>query len=400
LARVDLAEPAFSDPTAVTNPLFPAGEIDQVLLVGTEAGAPLRVEVTLLPETKTIEWDGRRTEVLAVQYLAHVDGRIHEVAIDWYGQADDGSVWYFGEDVFNYEDGEVADTDGTWLAGRDGPPAMIMPANPQVGDVYRPENAPGLVFEEVTVVAVDETVEGPRGPVEGAITVDELHMDMAREEKTFAHGYGELLTGAGSDLEAVALAVPTDSRSEDPPAELLSLTTDAGVALTAAAAGDWAAASTAVDAIDGAWNALQAGDLPPRLRARMTDVLAALGSAVDAGAASDARQAAIDVQRTSLDLELQYRPLAEVELARIGIWTDQLMLHAEADDAGAVLGDVTTLEWMRDRTAHNLDEADAGSLDDALVELRAAAEAEDLDAARGAASRLGEMVAGFRPPAR
>ena len=28
---------------------------------------------------------------------------------------------------------------------------MIMPADPRVGDVYRPENIPGLVFEEVTV---------------------------------------------------------------------------------------------------------------------------------------------------------------------------------------------------------------------------------------------------------
>jgi hypothetical protein len=85
------------------------------------------------------------------QYVAYSGGRILEVALDWYAQADDGSVWYFGEDVFNYEDGVVADTHGTWLAGRDGPPGMIMPANPAGDQVYRPENIPGLVFEEVTV---------------------------------------------------------------------------------------------------------------------------------------------------------------------------------------------------------------------------------------------------------
>ena len=60
--------------------------------------------------------------------VAYLDGRIHEVALDWYAQADDGSAWYFGEDVFNYEDGKVADTEGTWIVGGETPAAMIMPA--------------------------------------------------------------------------------------------------------------------------------------------------------------------------------------------------------------------------------------------------------------------------------
>ncbi len=54
---------------------------------------------------------------------------------------------------------------------------MIMPANPQVGDVYRPENIPGFVFEEVTIQSTGLTVDGPTGSVAGAIVVKELHMD-------------------------------------------------------------------------------------------------------------------------------------------------------------------------------------------------------------------------------
>jgi hypothetical protein len=34
----------------------------------------------------------------------------------------------------------VVDTSGTWLAGKEGPAAMIMPAGPRIGDVNRPEN--------------------------------------------------------------------------------------------------------------------------------------------------------------------------------------------------------------------------------------------------------------------
>ncbi|MBA2277240.1 MAG: hypothetical protein H0W06_05695 [Chloroflexia bacterium] len=180
--RVDLDEPTFSDPTTITNPLFPISNLHSALLLGYAEGAPLRIEVTLLPETKTIEWNGQQTETLVSQFVAFRDGQILEVALDWYAQADDGSVWYFGEDVFNYEEGVVADTEGTWLAGKDGPPAMIMPADPAVGDVYRPENMPNFVFEEVTVTTVGETVTGPQGPVDGAIVAQELHQDGQYED--------------------------------------------------------------------------------------------------------------------------------------------------------------------------------------------------------------------------
>jgi len=219
--RVDLDRPTFSNPTSITNPLHPTSKVKQVLFGGHVDGKPFRTEVTLLPETKTIEWNGERVETAVVQYMAYLDGRIHEVALDWYAQADDGSVWYFGEDVFNYEDGVLADTHGTWLAGKDGPAAMIMPARPRAGNVYRPENIPGAVFEEVRVSSVDQTVPGPNGPVSGAITVSELHMDGKLEDKIFAPGYGEFSTGdPQSDLEAMALAVPTDALPGPPPAQL------------------------------------------------------------------------------------------------------------------------------------------------------------------------------------
>ena len=44
-----------------------------------------------------------------------------------------------------------------------------MPVDPQVGDVYPPENIPGFVFEEVRVKAVERTLDGPLGPVEGGV---------------------------------------------------------------------------------------------------------------------------------------------------------------------------------------------------------------------------------------
>jgi hypothetical protein len=203
--RVDLVTPVFSKPTPITNPLHPTSEVKQVIMGGQVDGKPFRTEVTLLPGTKPLQWRGQTVDTAIIQYVAYSDGRIHEVAIDSYAQADDGSVWYFGEDVSNFEDGKVADTKGTWVASDKTPAAMIMPAKPTVGNIYRPENAPEVVFEEVRVQKVDQTVSGPSGNISGAIEVMELHMDGTREGKVFAPGYGEFSTGTpGGDLEAVS----------------------------------------------------------------------------------------------------------------------------------------------------------------------------------------------------
>ncbi|MEO7295534.1 MAG: hypothetical protein ABIZ57_05285, partial [Candidatus Limnocylindria bacterium] len=99
--RVDLAVPTFTNPTEITNPLFPVSAQHSVLLLGTVDDQAFRTEVTLLPTPRIIEWEGQQVATLVSQYVAFLDGQIHEVAYDLYAQADDGSVWYFGEDVFN-----------------------------------------------------------------------------------------------------------------------------------------------------------------------------------------------------------------------------------------------------------------------------------------------------------
>src|SRR5215218_2140396 len=311
--RVDLSMPTFSDPTNVTNPLFPVSKQESVLMLGHVDGKPFRTEVTLLPETRIIEWQGQQVETLVSQYVAYLDGRIHEVAYDLYAQADDGSVWYFGEDVFNFEDGAIVDTHGTWIAGKDGPAAMIMPADPKVGDVYRPENIPGFVFEEVTVKSVDKRLEGPLGPIDGGLVIEEFHMDGTTEDKSFAPGYGEFYTAGGGDVEALALAVPTDARSGPLPAELETLSNVPLGVFGAARYRDWNAASATLEKMNAAWAKYSKGEVPRLVEPRMTEALATLTDAVEARDAGLARQAAIDAAQVSLDLHLLYRPATEVD---------------------------------------------------------------------------------------
>jgi hypothetical protein len=392
--RVDLVAPPFSKPTEITNPLFPISELRSAVLNGIVEGKPFRTETTLLPKTAVLELsDGQCVKTLVSQYLAYLGGRIEEVALDHYAQADDGSVWYLGENVFNYEDGVVADLEGTWLAGDEGPAAMIMPAHPQVGDAYRSENIAGLVFEEVTVKAVDRTVEGPRGKVRGAIRVRELHDDGTTEDKLFAPGYGEFFTASGGELEAMALAVPTDELPGGVPAELRTLVDSAESTYEAAGAERWRLASGAATAALSAWTRHEAAaHVPPRLAPPLNRATGALSAAVAVRRRAAAQQWALDVEQAGLDLQLQYRPVTEIDLRRLDLWLRQLLVDARARDADAVRGDVSTAEWIRDRVVPALDAAELTRVDRLLGDLRANATDEDFAAAAATADELRSVL--------
>jgi hypothetical protein len=137
-----------------------------------------------------------------------------------------------------------------------------------------------------------------------------------------------------------------------------------------------------------AWNTAQAGDVPALLDAQLSDALVYLVAAVDARQPDETRQVAIDVARSALDLQLQYHPVVEIDLARFDLWTRQVQVDVSAGDAAAVRGDAATLAWIRDRFRHVLDEANAASVDDLLDELQLAADGDDLTTAGEAAVQL------------
>ena len=393
--RIDLVAPSFSHPTRVTNPLFPIGHLDAVIL-GEVAGRPLKIETTLLPETKTVDWGGQRMQALQSQFCAYLEGRINEVAVDLYAQADDGSVWYFGEDVVDYARGVAATTEGTWRAGLDGPAAMIMPGHPKVGDVYRTENIPGVAFEQVTVKQVGVTVNGPSGPIHGAMVGQELHQDeTALEPKTFAPGHGEWFSGGGHDFEANALSVPADALPAPTPAELTTLSSEAYHVFDAARSKDWNAASATVTSMTSAWNTFRAGEVSERLGAQMREALHALATGVGARDSRKGAQAALDVANASLDLQLRYRPPVQINLARFELWTRQLLVDAAARNAAGIHGDVNTQARIRDRIA--LDSADGNGIGDQLRYLRSVADAKEFEVAMVQAARLRGTLAGLKP---
>ena len=390
--RVDLERPTFSDPTTIDNPLFPVSAGGSVIQVGRVEGKPFRSETTTLPETGVVDWYGTRVPVVLSQYVAYLDGQITEVALDRYAQADDGSVWYFGEDVIDYVDGSAFLTEGTWLTGRDGPPAMVMPAKPALGDVFRVENVIGIVFEELTVIETDKTVAGPNGPVGGAIVVDELGVGGTHSQKTLAPGYGEFLTRGAGEVEAMAVATPTNALPGGSPVEIRRILTAAWGTLEYARAGDWRFARASSRRIDAQLALVDKGAQPLRVMRLLHQAAARLRVAVRAKRAVVAQRATVAVAQSAIDLEARYLDPGDVEVSRFHLHSQLVRLDAATRDAAAVAGEVAVLEWIRDRIRADLDAEALADLDQGLADLRGAVSSGDLAAAADHAARLASQV--------
>lgn len=161
----------FSNPTNITNPWFALpigrefeyeGETDE----GTET-----IEIEITGETKKV----LGIETLVYRDIVWVDGEVAEDTRDYLAQDNDGNVWYFGEDVDNYEDGAIADHDGSWLAGVDGAkPGYWMKANPKVGDFYKQEFYAGEAEDEAKVLSVNEKVKIGLGMYKNCLKIQDI----------------------------------------------------------------------------------------------------------------------------------------------------------------------------------------------------------------------------------
>ncbi len=185
-----------------TNPYYPLTPGLRVVLEGEEDGEVERVERTVLEETAVIA--GVETHVL--EHKAFIDGEIHEVARNFYVEATDGTVCYFGEDVEFFEDGELVDMQGTWRVGVNGAkPGVIMPADPKVGDAYFQENAPGIANDmgRVSAVGVSRTIGG--NSYEDLVVIQDsnpMEDCDSEEEKVYVAGIGEIVDSFLSIIEA------------------------------------------------------------------------------------------------------------------------------------------------------------------------------------------------------
>ena len=398
-ARRDLVAPPFSHPTSVTNPLFPISDLHSAILNGHVDGKPFYTETTLLPYTRLIEWTpGQCVRVLVSQYMAYLGGRLQETAIDLYAQDDAGSVWYLGETVHDYApNGLIVTTEGTWQAGVDGPFAMIMPANPQPGDVNRAENLPGTSFEEVHVQKINQTFSGPSGPVSGGMVALEIHSDAPPSDKLFAPGYGEFLSRDGKDIEAMALANPTDSLPGGVPPQLSTISNGADQIYNSplSTASQWKDAEATANKMLAAWKAFRSGDVPPRLVGPTDVAMHELLKPIAARNKTATQLASVDASYASIDLQLRYRPVTEVDTNRFDLWARRAAVHAASGSLGGLRSDLVTLQFIRYRIQQTLDPVTRVRIDSLLGQLDAEVVDADLAAATKTTTELRTVTSGL-----
>jgi hypothetical protein len=180
--------------TRIDNPFFPLPVGHRVVLEGEEGSTHLVVRITSLDETEML--DGVETRV--VEEFESKDGQVVEISRNFFAQAEDGTVCYFGEDVDIYDGaGNVTSHSGEWRAGEgENRPGVFMPADLEVGQAFQQEVAPGIAEDQAKVIAIGETTEVPAGTFDDTVRMEDASpIDGSRGTKVYARGIGLIVDG-------------------------------------------------------------------------------------------------------------------------------------------------------------------------------------------------------------
>jgi hypothetical protein len=193
-----LEECAFSDRGG--NPYFSLQPGRRLVLEGAEDGDAERVEISVLNQTRLVVFRAPSGKVLQVrtrivQETEWVNGELVEVSRNFFARCQQtGDIFYFGEEVDDYEGGVIVGHEGSWLAGAAGAlPGLVMPGRFLLGSRYFQEQAPGVALDRAEHVAMGLTVEVPAGRFQGCVEVLDTNALEPREPgdvKIYCPGVG------------------------------------------------------------------------------------------------------------------------------------------------------------------------------------------------------------------
>ena len=173
------------------NPYFILEPGYQLVLEGREE----RLTITVLDETKTVA--GVETRV--VEERETKNGKLAEVSRNYIAiSKQTNSVYYFGEDVDEYKDGQVAGHGGSWLAGAGNARfGLLMPGQPLLGAKYAQEIAPGKAMDRAEVMELDAVMPTPAGEFRNCLKIEETSPlePGSKEFKHYAPGIGLVQDG-------------------------------------------------------------------------------------------------------------------------------------------------------------------------------------------------------------
>lgn len=188
----------------VDNPYFPLVPGTVLKYAEESGGETTENEITVTHETKEI----MGVKCVVVHDTVTEKGRLKEDTYDWYAQDKQGTVWYFGEATKEFKAGGVVSTKGSWEAGVNGQPGIIMPGDPKPGQPYRQEYSPHNAEDMGQIVSVGETVKVPAGAFSHCLkTKDWSLLERGSENKWYAKGIGVVKTRSSGGETASLISI-------------------------------------------------------------------------------------------------------------------------------------------------------------------------------------------------
>jgi len=167
----------------------------QLTLQGIDDEDTVTLVITVLDTTEVI--DGKKTRI--VEERESTNGNLIEVSRNFFAFCpENGSIFYYGEDVDIYKNGRMVGHEGAWRAGvgnnRFG---LMMPGVALLGARYFQEWAPEIAMDRVEIVSLDHLLETPAGEFDHCLAVEETSPlePNAREVKVYAPGVGLIRDG-------------------------------------------------------------------------------------------------------------------------------------------------------------------------------------------------------------
>lgn len=180
----------------------------QLTLEGQDDGDRLQLVLTVLDQTRTV--DGVETRV--VEERETENGELIEISMNYLAICTETKdIYYFGEEVDMFADGEVESHEGAWLAGEgDATAGLLYPADPKVGMKFYQEIAAGVAEDRAEIISLDEQLRVPAGNYSNVLKVEETTPLEPREKefKYYAPGIGLL---QDEDLKLTKYTIPEQS---------------------------------------------------------------------------------------------------------------------------------------------------------------------------------------------
>jgi hypothetical protein len=182
--------PQFSSPPAIGNRYLPLGALVIDSLTGRQVGDSVIVCRTADVSTRGFVVNGQTVTSLILTDQSFDASELERVAIGYYVQSDDSTVYCLGKNIDRYENGQIVDNEESWLLGVDvQQPGIVMPAQPRVGDTFTAQNVPLGKTVRGEVVSDRERVTVPAGTFEDCLKV-KLTSSVDTEYRYYAPGVG------------------------------------------------------------------------------------------------------------------------------------------------------------------------------------------------------------------